>query len=199
MGRRSRVRKISWRRKWQSTSVYLLGKSHEQKSLVGCSPWGGRESATTEHSTTTGGESGERRGQRRKELQGEADLLDSTFVFLYCTSSAMNYSRHVPFIRSSDLIPCSVSILRVLVMSEFLLGFLFLWEVLCLSLIIAEVLRNLSWDPELGVRILQILQSFNFTNRRAFERSKGEQCTDSKGRGLGERRGSREMREAALK
>ena len=56
----------------------------------------------------------------------------------------MNYSRHVPFIRSSDLIPCSVSILRVLVMSEFLLGFLFLWEVLCLSLIIAEVLRNLS-------------------------------------------------------
>ena len=102
------------------------------------------ESATTEHSTTTGGESGERRGQRRKELQGEADLLDSTFVFLYCTSSAMNYSRHVPFIRSLDLIPCSVSILRVLVMSEFLLGFLFLWEVLCLSLIIAEVLRNLS-------------------------------------------------------
>ena len=66
------------------------------------------------------------------------------FIFLCCTSSVMNYSYHVTFIRSSDLIPCSASILRVLVMNELLLGFLFLWEVLCLSLIIAEVLRNLS-------------------------------------------------------
>ena len=31
------VGKISWRRKWQSTSVFLLGKSHGQKSLAGYS------------------------------------------------------------------------------------------------------------------------------------------------------------------
>ena len=31
--------KIAWRRKWQSTPVFLLGKSHGQGSLVGYSPW----------------------------------------------------------------------------------------------------------------------------------------------------------------
>ena len=34
------VRKIPWRRAWQPTPVFLLGDSHGQKSLVGCSPWG---------------------------------------------------------------------------------------------------------------------------------------------------------------
>ena len=32
--------KIPWRRKWQPTPVFLPGKSHGQRSLVGCSPWG---------------------------------------------------------------------------------------------------------------------------------------------------------------
>ena len=36
------VRKIPWRRKWQSTPVLLLGKSHEQRSLVGYGLWGHR-------------------------------------------------------------------------------------------------------------------------------------------------------------
>ena len=34
------VGKILWSRKWQPTLVFLLGKSHGQKSLVTCSPWG---------------------------------------------------------------------------------------------------------------------------------------------------------------
>ena len=34
------VGKITWRNKWQPTPVFLPGKSHGQKSLVGCSPWG---------------------------------------------------------------------------------------------------------------------------------------------------------------
>ena len=34
------VRKIPWRRKWQPTPVFLPGKSHELRSLVGYSPWG---------------------------------------------------------------------------------------------------------------------------------------------------------------
>ena len=33
------VRKISWRRKWQPTPVFLPGKSHGWRSLVGYSPW----------------------------------------------------------------------------------------------------------------------------------------------------------------
>ena len=40
--------KIPWRRKWQPTSVFLPGKSHGQRSLVGYSPWGCKESYTTE-------------------------------------------------------------------------------------------------------------------------------------------------------
>ena len=34
------VRKIPWRREWQPTPVFLSGKSHGQRSLAGCSPWG---------------------------------------------------------------------------------------------------------------------------------------------------------------
>ena len=37
-----------WRRQWQPTSVLLPGKTHEQRSLVGCSPWGREESDMTE-------------------------------------------------------------------------------------------------------------------------------------------------------
>ena len=47
------VRKISWRRKWQSTPAFLPGKFHGQGSLVDFSPWGHKESDTTEHSSTT--------------------------------------------------------------------------------------------------------------------------------------------------
>ena len=42
------VRKRPWRRKWQPTPVFLLGKSHEQWSLAGYSPRGLRELDTTE-------------------------------------------------------------------------------------------------------------------------------------------------------
>ena len=39
---------INWRRQWHPTPVLLPGKSHGQRSLVGCSPWGRGESDTTE-------------------------------------------------------------------------------------------------------------------------------------------------------
>ena len=42
------VRKISCRRKWQPIPVLLPGKSHGQRNLVGYSPWGRKESDTTE-------------------------------------------------------------------------------------------------------------------------------------------------------
>ena len=42
------VGKIPWRRKWQPTPVLLPGKFHGQRSLVGYSPWGRKESDTTE-------------------------------------------------------------------------------------------------------------------------------------------------------
>ena len=42
------VRKIPWRRKWQPIPVFLPGESYGQRSLAGYSPWGGKESDTTE-------------------------------------------------------------------------------------------------------------------------------------------------------
>ena len=43
------VGKISWRRKWQPTPVFLPGKLHGQRNLAGYSPQGCKESDTTEH------------------------------------------------------------------------------------------------------------------------------------------------------
>ena len=34
------VRRIPWRRAWQPTPVFLLGKSHGQRTLETCSPRG---------------------------------------------------------------------------------------------------------------------------------------------------------------
>ena len=42
------VRKTPWRKKWQPTLIFLPGKSHGQRSLVGYSPWGRIESDATE-------------------------------------------------------------------------------------------------------------------------------------------------------
>ena len=50
--RRSRfhpwVGKIPWKRAWQPTPGFLPGESHGQRSLVGYSPQGHKESVTTE-------------------------------------------------------------------------------------------------------------------------------------------------------
>ena len=37
------VGKIHWRRNWQPTPIFLPGKSHGQRGLVGYSPWGSKE------------------------------------------------------------------------------------------------------------------------------------------------------------
>ena len=45
------VRKIPWSRKWQPTPVFLPGKFHGQRSLVGYSPWGQTRLSTALHFT----------------------------------------------------------------------------------------------------------------------------------------------------
>ena len=45
------VGKIPWRNKWQPTPVILPGEFHGQRSMVGYSLWGGKESDTTERLT----------------------------------------------------------------------------------------------------------------------------------------------------
>ena len=53
---RAWVGKISWRRAWQPTLVFLPGKFHGQRSLAGYIPWGlqrvGNDWATNTHTQT---------------------------------------------------------------------------------------------------------------------------------------------------
>ena len=52
------VRKIPWRWKWQPAPVFLPGKSHEQRSLVGCSPRVTKSELTWAHRGFLKGEMG---------------------------------------------------------------------------------------------------------------------------------------------
>ena len=47
-----RVRKVAWRRKWQPSPVFWPGESQGQRSLVGYSSWGCRESDMTKQLST---------------------------------------------------------------------------------------------------------------------------------------------------
>ena len=42
------VRKIPWRRTWQTSPVFLPGKSHKQRSLAGYRLWSHKELGVTE-------------------------------------------------------------------------------------------------------------------------------------------------------
>ena len=46
-------KKMPWRRAWQPIPVFLPGESHGQRSLVGYSPWGHKESEMTELTMST--------------------------------------------------------------------------------------------------------------------------------------------------
>ena len=59
--------KIPCRKKWQATPVFLPGKSQGQRSLVGYSSWGHKESDTTEWLTLS------------------LSLFQQPFVFLFTT------------------------------------------------------------------------------------------------------------------
>ena len=47
------VGKISWKRAWQPTLIFLPGEFHGERSLAGYSPWGHKESDITEQLTCT--------------------------------------------------------------------------------------------------------------------------------------------------
>ena len=101
------VGEIPWRRKWQPTPVFWPGEIHGQRSLVGSSPWGLKESDTTEYAgkgCTAGGPSPSPRAawdglhgssaQSTGHAQGHVSAHD-TQSLLGCTLS-----------QSWDLPPC---------------------------------------------------------------------------------------------
>ena len=66
------VGKITWRRKWQSTPVFLPGESHGQRNLEGYSPQGRKELDTTEQLHYTAA------AAAAKSLQSCPNLCDPT-------------------------------------------------------------------------------------------------------------------------
>ena len=68
------VGKIPWRRKWQPTPVFLPGGFYGQRSLVGYSPRGRKESDTTERLASSGLSScRQRRSRERKSSDNTAN------------------------------------------------------------------------------------------------------------------------------
>ena len=71
-----------WRRKWQPTPVFLPGEFHGQRSLVGYSPWGRKESDTTKqlnHQVI----------RERRKTQRNTWKRNATFQKLLCTGLRM--------------------------------------------------------------------------------------------------------------
>ena len=84
------VGKIPWSRTWQPTPVFLPGEVHGQRSLVGYSRWGPKESDTTEW-LSTGQQCGIAHLQKPSHLQapqtGQTPLVSCEDVLfpLDCT------------------------------------------------------------------------------------------------------------------
>ena len=79
--RETRVGKIPWRRKWQPTPVFMLGKSHGMRSLGGYSPWGHKESDTTERLQLSSALV--LRYQMHRREQSYRDLVLLRLIFLF--------------------------------------------------------------------------------------------------------------------
>ena len=82
------IRKIPWRRKGQPTPVFLPGKSRGQRSLVAYSPWGHKESDTTE-----GWASGTSVSKSRKRWTSQIkkrERISSCFSFVWAFNRVGN-------------------------------------------------------------------------------------------------------------
>ena len=66
----------SWRRKRQPTPVFLPGKSHEERSLVGYSPWGCKELDITEHAHYQWEIDKVKRGEVSKEREPQTSKMN---------------------------------------------------------------------------------------------------------------------------
>ena len=70
-----------WSRKWQPTPVFFLGKSHGQRSLVGFTPWGHKESDETEQLNSSNS------NKRSKQIPGKRNIQMATEHLKRCLTS----------------------------------------------------------------------------------------------------------------
>ena len=67
-----------WRRKWWPTPVFLTEKPHGQRNLAGYSPWGHKESDTTERLSTHGTKGGRGLRESRSVVSDSLRPMDYT-------------------------------------------------------------------------------------------------------------------------
>ena len=105
--------KIPWRRKWHPTPVFLPGKSHGQRSLVGYSPWGHTELDTMSnraHQVT-------RHISRRTELWAYSLVTDLSLSNYH--SRSKNVCIYKCSAGTSHIIPFLYNVLPPLTLSSF--------------------------------------------------------------------------------
>ena len=102
------VGKIPRRRKWQSSPVFLPGKSYGQRSLAGYNPGGGKELDTTEykHTHEQWVKSGMLPGKRCSLIVGTCGSCQvertayhgaySMFVYAFCPAQAASFQDPQP-------------------------------------------------------------------------------------------------------
>ena len=86
------IRKIPWRRKWQPTPVFLPEKFHGQRSLAGYSPWGHKDSDTTECAHTL------------KTMVSTSEVLEKELLILFI-HWILNHRCHELALRSHKTLP----------------------------------------------------------------------------------------------
>ena len=69
----------TWVWKWQPTPVFMPGKSHGPRSLVGYSSWGWKESDTTERLTSLHTKSWEKKRSQSQWAKGRIIQLNAEF------------------------------------------------------------------------------------------------------------------------
>ena len=84
------TRKIPWRRKWQSTPVFLPGKSYGQRSLASYSPWDCKDSDTAEQLNHT-----HTHTHKKKHIWGIC-FKRPHFVYPFISSWASELFPHFP-------------------------------------------------------------------------------------------------------
>ena len=103
------VRKILWSRKRQSTPVFLPRKLYGQRSLVGYSPWGCKESDMSEHTHT----------EKVISTKAESPLPAEKFKVTLKFSTMFNWATMFCLICLIHLTSCQVTIIFLSISTSF--------------------------------------------------------------------------------
>ena len=101
------IRSLDWEdtlnRKLQPISVFLPGKFHGQRSLVGYSPWGCKESDMTEHACKTAQNIEKKYIEKNGGLLSFSNLNDHSNCLRNCFKSTVSQPSYLDCIDDSVL------------------------------------------------------------------------------------------------